>query len=60
MSLGMDANLVLGLLKFASERDSIAPPRPGAALPAQTATRMSQSLPVSMAQTASPAASVDI
>ena len=60
MSHGVNANIVYGWRKLARERDGAALPPPGPALPAQTAARVPQFLPVSMAQTTSPPAPVDI
>ena len=60
MSHGVNANVVHGWRKLARERDGIALPPPGPALPAQTAVSLPQFLPVSMAQTTSPPAPVDI
>ena len=61
MSHGVNANVVHGWRKLARERDGIALPPPSpTALPAQTAASMPQFLPVSMAQTTSPPAPVDI
>ena len=65
MSHGVNANVVHGWRKLARERDGIALPPPSpTTLPAQTAASVpqfvSQFLPVSMAQTTSPPAPVDI
>ena len=64
MSHGVNANVVHGWRKLARERDGAALPPPGPALPAQTGASVpqfvSQFLPVSMAQTTSPPAPVDI
>ena len=61
MSHGVNANVVHGWRKLARERDGIAlsPPSP-TTLPAQTAASLPQFVPVSMAQTTSPPAPVDI
>ena len=61
MSHGVNANVVNGWRKLARERDGIALPPPSpTTLPAQTAASLPQFLPVSMAQTTSPPAPVDI
>jgi len=61
MSHGVNANVVHGWRKLARERDGIAlPPPSSTTLPAQTAASVPQFLPVSMAQTTSPPAPVDI
>ena len=60
MSYGVNANVVHGWRKLARERESISLPPPGSALPAQTAASVPQFVPVSMAQTTSPPAPVDI
>ena len=55
MSHGVNANVVHGWRKLARERGGIALPPPSpTTLPAQTAARLPQFLPVSMAQTTSP------
>jgi transposase len=61
MSHGVNANIVHGWRKLAREREGAAmsPPSP-TTLPAQTAASVPQFLPVSMAQTASTPAPVDI
>ena len=60
MSHGVNANVVHGWRKLAREREGTALSPPGPALPAQTAASVPQFLPVSMAQTTSPPAPVDI
>ena len=61
MSHGVNANIVHGWRKLARERDGIALPPPSpTTLPAQTAASVPQFLPVSRAQTTSPAPPVDI
>ena len=61
MSHGVNANVVHGWRKFARERDGIALPSPGpTTLLAQTAAGVPQFLPVSIVQTTSPPAPVDI
>ena len=60
MSHGVNANVVHGWRKLAREREGTALSPPGPALPAQTGASMPQFLPVSMAQTTSPPAPVDI
>ena len=61
MSHGVNANVVHGWRKLARERDGIALPPPSpTTLPAQTAASVPQFLPVSVAQTTSPPAPVDI
>ncbi len=61
MSHGVNANIVHGWRKLAREREGavMSPPGP-ATLPAKTAASVPQFVPVSMAQTTSPAAPVDI
>jgi transposase len=61
MSHGVNANIVHGWRKLAREREgaALSPPGP-ATLPAKTAASVPQFLPVSMAQTTSPPAPVDI
>jgi transposase len=61
MSHGVNANIVHGWRKLAREREGAAmsPPSP-TTLPAKTAASVPQFLPVSMAQTTSPQAPVDI
>ena len=61
MSHGLNANIVHGWRKLAREREGAAmsPPSP-TTLPAKTAASVPQFLPVSMAQTTSPPAPVDI
>jgi len=61
MSHGVNANIVHGWRKLAREREgaALAPPGP-TALPAKTAASLPQFLPVTMAQTTSPPAPVDI
>jgi transposase len=61
MSHGVNANIVHGWRKLAREREgaAISPPSP-TTLPAKTAASVPQFLPVSMAQTTSPPAPVDI
>ena len=61
MSHGVNANIVHGWRKLAREREGAAmsPPSP-TTLPAKTAASVPQFLPVSMAQTTSPPAPVDI
>jgi transposase len=62
MSHGVNANIVHGWRKLARERTgatTMSPPGP-ATLPAKTAASVPQFVPVSMAQTTSPAAPVDI
>ena len=60
MSHGVNANVVHGWRKLAREREGTALSPPGPALPAQTAASVPKFLPVSMAQTTSPPAPVDI
>ena len=61
MSHGVNANVVHGWRKLAHERDGIALPPPGpTTLLAQTAAGVPQFLPVSVAQTTSLPAPVDI
>ena len=61
MSHGVNANVVHGWRKLARERDGIALPPPGpTTLLAQTAACVPQFLPVSVAQTTSLPAPVDI
>ena len=61
MSHGVNANVVHGWRKLARERDGIAlPPLSPTTLPAQTAASVPQFLPVSVTQTTSPPAPVDI
>ena len=61
MSHGVNANVVHGWRKLARECDGIAlPPPTPTILPAKTAASVPQFLPVSMAQTTSPPAPVDI
>ena len=60
MSHGVNANVVHGWRKLAREREGTALSPPGPALPAQTAASVPQFLPVSRAQTTSPAPPVDI
>ena len=60
MSHGVNANIVHGWRKLARERECAALPPPGPALPAKTAASVPQFVPVSMAQTTSPPAPVDI
>ena len=61
MSHGLNANIVHGWRKIARERDDATVPPPGrVALPVKAAASMPQFVPVSMAQTGSPAAPVDI
>jgi transposase len=61
MSHGVNANIVHGWRKLARERGGAAMAPPGSAtLPAKTAASLPQFLPVSMAQTTSPPAPVDI
>ena len=61
MSHGVNANIVHGWRKLAREREgaALSPPGP-TTLPTKTATSLPQFLPVSMAQTTSPPAPVDI
>ena len=61
MSHGVNANIVHGWRKLAREREGAAmsPPTP-TTLPAKTGASVPQFLPVSMAQTTSPPAPVDI
>ena len=61
MSHGVNANIVHGWRKLAREREGAAmsPPSP-TTLPAKTAASVPQFVPVSMAQTTSPPAPVDI
>jgi transposase len=61
MSHGVNANIVHGWRKLAREREGAAmsPPSP-ATLPAKTVASVPQFLPVSMSQTTSPPAPVDI
>ena len=61
MSHGLNANIVHGWRKLAREREDAAmsPPSP-TTFPAKTAATVPQFLPVSMAQTTSPPAPVDI
>lgn len=61
MSHGVNANIVHGWRKLAREREgtALSPPHP-AALPATTAESVPQFVPLSMAQTTSPPATVDI
>ena len=61
MSHGVNANIVHGWRKLAREREgaAISPPSP-TTLPAKTAASVPQFLPVSMVQTTSPPAPVDI
>jgi len=61
MSHGVNANIVHGWRKLAREREGagMSPPSP-ATLAAKTAASVPQFLPVSMAQTTSPPAPVDI
>jgi transposase len=61
MSHGVNANIVHGWRKLAREREGAAmSQRRPATLPAKTAASVPQFLPVSMAQTTSPPAPVDI
>ena len=61
MSHGVNANIVHGWRKLAREREGAAMSPPGpTTLPAKAATSVPQFLPVSMAQTTSPPAPVDI
>ena len=60
MSHGVNANIVHGWRKLAREREFVTLSPPGPALPAQAAASVPQFLPVSMAQTTSPPAPVDI
>ena len=61
MSHGVNANIVHGWRKLAREREGAALPPPNpTTLPAQTAASLPQFVPVSMAQTTSPPAPVDI
>ena len=60
MSHGVNANIVHGWRKLARESEGPALSPPGPALPAQAAASVPQFLPVSMAQTTSPPAPVDI
>ena len=61
MSHGVNANIVHGWRKLAREREvaAMSPPSP-TTLPAKTVASVPQFLPVSMAQTTSPPAPVDI
>jgi transposase len=61
MSHGVNANIVHGWRKLAREREgaAVSPPSP-TTLPAKTAASAPQFLPVSLAQTTSPPAPVDI
>ena len=60
MSHGVNANIVHGWRKLAREHEGTALSPPGPALPAQTAASVPQFVPVSMAQSTSLAAPVDI
>ena len=61
MSHGVNANIVHGWRKLAREREAAAMSPPGpTTLPAKTAASVPHFLPVSMAQTTSPSAPVDI
>ncbi len=61
MSHGVNANIVHGWRKLAREREGAALSPPGSTtLPSKTTTSVPQFLPVSMAQTTSPPAPVDI
>lgn len=61
MSHGVNANIVHGWRKLARERDGAAVSPPSSTvLPAKTAASAPQFVPVSMAQTTSPPAPVDI
>ena len=61
MSHGVNANIVHGWRKLAREREGAAMPPPSpTTLPAKPAASVPQFLPVSMAQTTSPPAPVDI
>ena len=63
MSHGVNANIVHGWRKLAREREGAAVSQPSSiptTLPAKTAASVTQFLPVSMAQTTSPPAPVDI
>ena len=61
MSHGVNANIVHGWRKLAREREGAAiSPANTTTLPAKTAASVPQFLPVSMAQTTSPPAPVDI
>ncbi len=61
MSHGLNANIVHGWRKLAREREGAAMSLPSpTTLPAKTAASVPQFLPVSMAQTTSPPAPVDI
>ena len=61
MSHGVNANIVHGWRKLAREREGAAMSPPGpTTLPGKTAASVPQFLPVSMAQTTSPPAPVDI
>ena len=61
MSHGVNANIVHGWRKLAREREGAALPPPSpTTLPAKTAASVPQFVPVSMAQTTSPSAPVDI
>lgn len=60
MSHGVNANIVHGWRKLARERECAALSPPGPALPAKTAASVPQFVSVSMAQTTSPPAPVDI
>ena len=61
MSHGVNANIVHGWRKLAREREgAVISARGPATLPAKTAASVPQFLPVSMAQTTSPPAPVDI
>ena len=63
MSHGVNANIVHGWRKLAREREGAAVSQPSSiptTLPAKTAASLPQFMPVSMAQTTSPPAPVDI
>ena len=60
MSHGVNANVVHGWRKLARERDGTALLPPGPVLPAKTAASVPQFVPVSMVQTTSLPAPVDI
>ena len=63
MSHGVNANVVHGWRKLAREREGAAVSQPSSiptTLPAKTAASLPQFMPVSMAQTTSPPAPVDI
>ena len=60
MSHGVNANVVHGWRKLARERDGAALLPPGPVLPAKTAASVPQFVPVSMVQTTSLPAPVDI